>query len=140
MFDFEVRMRKTMTDFMGPAIERMTHVSESMTEVAKASENMQQRLADLEDAVYNQGRGDIFQELREQIQAAAVQRKVENEELRDRMFNVEKLSENQTFIVEQLSKQFDTAVIRERLKTSLAYCDRAEAEGPRPPLVHVRDL
>lgn len=41
MFDFEVRMRKTMTEFMGPAIERMTHVSESMAEVSKVSENIQ---------------------------------------------------------------------------------------------------
>jgi len=120
MFDFEVRMRKTMTEFMGPSIERMTHVSKSMAEVAKASESMQQRLADLEDAVYNQGKGDIFQELREQISAAAVQRKVENEELRDRMFNVEKLSENQTFIVEQLSKQFDTAVMAFNLTCLIA--------------------
>ena len=65
MFDFEVKMRKNMTEFMGPAIDRMTHVSESQAEVARASENMQQRLADLEDAVYNQGTGNnAFEEIR----------------------------------------------------------------------------
>lgn len=102
-----------------------------MAEVAKASESMQQRLAYLEDAVYNQGKGDIFQELREQISAAAVQRKVENEELRDRMFNVEKLSENQTFIVEQLSKQFDATVMAFRLTCLIAGGNRGNEKGPR---------
>ena len=111
MFDFEVKMRKNMTEFMGPSIEKMTHVSESQAEVVRSSENMQKRLAELEDAVYNLGTGhNAFEEIRAQIAASATQRKVENEELRDRMYNVEKLSENQTFIVEQLSKQFDAAV------------------------------
>lgn len=72
---------------------------------------MEKRLAELEEAVYNQGRANaVFEDIRDRITKNETTRKVDIEEVRNRMTNVEHKVDNQNFIVEQLSKQFETAV------------------------------
>ena len=72
---------------------------------------MEKRLAELEEAVYNHGRANaIFEDIRDRITKNETTRKVDIEEVRNRMINVEHKVDNQNFIVEQLSKQFETAV------------------------------
>ena len=68
-------------------------------------------MAVLEEAVYNQGRANpIFEQFRVRIAEGEKQRKVDNEELKNRMDNVEKIVGNQNFIVEQNTKQLDVLV------------------------------
>lgn len=92
MFDFEVKIRKTMTDFLSPSIERMAKTSEGQVKLIKDSESMLKRLAELEEAVYNQGKANpIFDDIKDRITKGEVRRKLDNEELRNRMDNVEEI-------------------------------------------------
>lgn len=92
MFDFEVKMRKAVSDFVAPSIERMTRVAESQQASAKATEQLLVRMAELEDAVYNQGRAhSIFEDIKDRITKGEALRRVDNEALKNRMDNVEKM-------------------------------------------------
>jgi hypothetical protein len=53
MFDFEVKMRKTMTEFLAPSIDRMSKSQEAYQKLLKDHEKAMLRITSLEEAVYN---------------------------------------------------------------------------------------
>ncbi len=91
-------MRKAVTDFLAPSIERMTRVTESQQATAKQTEQLAGRVTELEEAVYNQGRANsIFEDIKDRIAKNEAQRRVDNEALRNRMDNTEQLVAEQNF-------------------------------------------
>jgi hemerythrin-like domain-containing protein len=58
MYDFEMRMRKLISDLLQPSIEKMTREKEAGAHLVRTAEDLVKRMSNLEEAVYNQGRAD----------------------------------------------------------------------------------
>ncbi len=70
-----------------------------------------ERVRQLEEAVYNQGRANsLFEDIRDKISFIESIRKVENEQLRNRMDNVERAVKDQNFTLEHNTTYLDTIV------------------------------
>ena len=53
IYDFEMRMRKMVTDLLAPSLEKMTRDKENSANLVKTSGELVNRMATLEEAVYN---------------------------------------------------------------------------------------
>jgi hypothetical protein len=112
MFDFELKMRKTISEILAPSVDRMAKSQEAYARLFKGHEMAMEKITDLEEAVYNQGRSNaIFDDIRDKISKNEAQRKMDNEKLRNYLTNTEKLVNDHDFTVEQSTKKLDTAVI-----------------------------
>ena len=67
----------------------------------KDQEKAMKKIEDLEEAVYNQGKANsIFEDIRDNITKNEAARKVDSEELHNRMANTEKTVTEQNFTIE----------------------------------------
>ncbi len=53
IYDFEMRMRKMITELLAPSLEKMTRDKENSANLVKTSGELVNRMATLEEAVYN---------------------------------------------------------------------------------------
>ena len=58
MYDFEVRMRKLVSDFLQPSFDKMAKHTDTNCNMQKIQGELIVKIAALEEAVYNQGRAD----------------------------------------------------------------------------------
>lgn len=83
MFDFEIRMRKTIGELLKPSIDKMTKDRESYKKLIQTVDKVDKRIVELEEAVYNQGRANaIFDDIKDRIASGEVKRKIDNEALK----------------------------------------------------------
>ena len=102
MYDFEIKMRKMIIDLLNPSIEKMSKDREIQANMIKSQADLMTRLDNIEEAVYNQGRADpIFDQFRVRIAENERERKCDNEQLMQRMDNVEEKIKVHSFLIEQ---------------------------------------
>jgi hypothetical protein len=53
MYDFEMRMRKLISDLLQPSIEKMAKEKEAGATLVRTAEDLVKRMSQLEEAVYN---------------------------------------------------------------------------------------
>jgi cystathionine beta-lyase/cystathionine gamma-synthase len=58
MYDFEIRMRKLISDILQPSIEKMAREKDAGATLVRTAEDLVKRMSKIEEAVYNQGRAD----------------------------------------------------------------------------------
>ena len=58
MYDFEIRMRKLISDILQPSIEKMAREKDAGATLVRTAEDLVKRMSQIEEAVYNQGRAD----------------------------------------------------------------------------------
>ena len=53
MYDFEIKMRKMITNLLNPSIEKMSKDRETQANMIKTQADLMTRLDNIEEAVYN---------------------------------------------------------------------------------------
>jgi hypothetical protein len=53
VFEFEMRMRKLISDLLQPSIEKMARDKEAGATVVRTAEDLVKRMSAIEEAVYN---------------------------------------------------------------------------------------
>jgi hypothetical protein len=94
----------------------MSKSQEAYVKLLKDHEKAMEKIADLEEAVYNQGKANaIFEDIRDNITKNEAARKMDSQELHSRMGNAEKTVSEQNFTIEQITKKIDRNVISNNL-------------------------
>ena len=53
MYDFEIRMRKLISDILQPSIEKMAREKDAGATLVRTAEDLVKRMSQIEEAVYN---------------------------------------------------------------------------------------
>eukprot|EP00347_Sterkiella_histriomuscorum_P002179 403369162 len=119
-FDFEIRMRRVIQEFMEPTIERITRDRELQNLTQKRSDQQQKRVELLESVVLKTGSSStlgnnsqqktVFEEISQTISDNDRMRKIGHEQIKNEMQNVVKMCNDQNFIIENQQKQIQQIV------------------------------